>query len=688
MTGYLITGGTGFIGRHVLPRLLEADATAEVHVLVRESSVSRLTRLASGWPGGDRVHALVGDLTAPGLGLGPSGAPMGIEHILHLGAIYDMTADADSQQAANVEGTSSVIDLALGLGAVLHHVSSIAVAGDYHGSYSEDQFDLGQHFPSPYHRTKFLAEQLVRGADGLHWQVYRPAVVVGDSRTGEMDKIDGPYYFFGLLRQLGRLPAALPVLLPEMGDTNVVPVDFVADAIVALMTRPQPDRSVWHLTSPRPQSMTELYNALAPAIGGPRGIGVLPREIAQAAMDLSGRAPLRTGRDLFAQQLGIPPVLLDALHLRTRFDADRTIDTLAGLSVALPDLADYAPALYGYWERELDPDRHRRPGPGGPLDGRHVVITGGSSGIGKESARLCASKGAKVIILARNELELKATESELRAEGGDVHAYACDLTDPDSVSVVVKTILTDHDHVDVLVNNAGRSIRRATLNATDRLHDYERTMAVNYFGAVHITLELLPQMAERKFGRVVNVSTIGVLAKGPRFGAYVASKAALDAFSDVTASETVSQHVTFTNIHMPLVRTRMIAATDTYDRMNVLTPQKAAAIVVKAIAEHPRRIDTPLGSLATVGHFLTPSLTAFIQHQMFLMFPDSAAAASTGATRSADGGNDAGSDTFDIALNVRDRVGRAARPVGRIAERSGVAGLARDAVRLIPGIHW
>ncbi|TWE13382.1 SDR family oxidoreductase [Rudaeicoccus suwonensis] len=689
MTGYFVTGGTGFIGRHVLPRLLEADPQAQIHVLVRSTSAERFTRLIEDWPGSDRIHPVIGDLTEPRLGLPGRDGLTGIKHVLHLGAIYDMTADADSQQRSNVDGTAAVIAFAKRHRAMLHHVSSIAVAGDYAGRFTENDFDKGQGFPSPYHHTKFLAEQLVRQTDGLSWQVYRPAIVVGDSRTGEMDKIDGPYYFFGVLRELGRMPSALPVLLPDLGDTNIVPVDYVADALVALMLRRTAESgSVWHLTAPRPQTTTALYNAIKPAFDGPTAYNVVPHQMVQPLLDLGRKSPLRLGRDLLVQQLGIPATVVDVMHLPTRFASRQTQAVLRQHGVELPALADYAPRLFDYWAANLDPDRHRRPDPAGPLVGRHVVITGGSAGIGKETARTCARKGARVLIVARKLEELEETCAELRAEGGDVHAYQCDITDPDSVSLTVKKMLEEHDHVDVLVNNAGRSIRRATLNSTDRLHDYERTMAVNYFGAVHMTLELLPQMAQRRFGRIVNVSTIGVLAKGPRFGAYVASKAALDAFSDVTAVETVSQHITFTNIHMPLVRTRMIAPTKTYDRVDVLTPEKAAAIVVRGIIEHPRRIDTPLGSFAIVSHFLTPSFTAALQHQMFLMFPDSTAA-TKGASHSADRGQGgSGMDSFGLLLDARDALRSTLGPVNDLAESSGLAGKVRDGLRLIPGIHW
>ncbi|GGF32024.1 SDR family oxidoreductase [Williamsia phyllosphaerae] len=708
MSSYFITGATGFIGRRVLPRLLAAQPDAVVYALIRPRSVEGFTDIATGWDGSGRLHLVPGDLTADALGIADDAAiPDHVDHVLHLGAVYDMTADATSQQAANVEGTSRVADFALAHDAMMHHVSSIAVSGDHRGIYTEDDFDLGQRFPTPYHRTKFGAEKAVRERAGLRWRVYRPAIVVGDSTTGEMNKIDGPYYFFGHLRRLGTLPSGATVPMPNLGDTNVVPVDFVADAIVALLGhRPDQTGRVYHLVDPDRRSITDLYNAVAPAFGGPRGRHVIPRRIVAPVVAAGSRGVIRTARDLVALQQKIPPAVLDTTELPAVFITARTTPVLDRYGISVPDLAEYGPRLFEYWAENLDPNRFARTDPRGPLVGKHVLITGGSAGIGLETARICARKGATVFILARKQDDLDTAVrdigSDLRtaptdpdAPTGSVHAYVCDITDAEAVAVTVKTILTEHDHVDVLVNNAGRSIRRATINATDRSHDYHRTMAVNYFGAVEMVLALLPHMTGRRIGHIVNVSSIGVQARGPRFAAYVASKSALEAFSDITAAETLSDRVTFTNIHMPLTRTRMIAPTDSYDKALALTAEKAAAIVVRGIVEKPKRIDTPLGTLAQVGQFLLPGLTARVQHQGFLLFGESTAAqgkAEPTDVVAADGTTAASaapvSPTMSIVHSVRDRAQAVAHPVKSAVVDSGARRIVRRSLNLVPGVHW
>ncbi|MFW0784365.1 SDR family oxidoreductase [Gordonia sp. CPCC 206044] len=634
MTNYFITGGNGFIGRRVIDRLLTVEPDAHIVALTRESSLSGFSEHLDEIDARDRVTPVVGDLTAAGLGLDADSLP-DIDHVIHLAAIYDMTADADSQQLANVDGTSRVADFAIAKDALMHHVSSIAVAGDHRGRFTEKDFDAGQGFPSPYHRTKYEAERLVRERDGLRWRVYRPSVVVGDARTGEMDKIDGPYYFFGHLRLLGRLPSAVPVPMPDLGSINMVPVDFVANSIVALCT-PEPERSglVFHLSDPKRRSITDMYNAIAPGFEGPQGHNVVPHGVVAPMLRLAGSGPLRAGRDLIAAQQGVPTALLDTMSLPVDFRSEHTIAALRDRGIVLPDLADYGPRLWSYWANHLDPARHRHSDPRGPLVGKNILITGGSSGIGKATARMCVARGANVFIVGRNAQALDDARAELTAtatkEGvppGQVHAYQCDITDEESVGSMIKSVLAEHDHVDVLVNNAGRSIRRATINATGRLHDYQRLMAVNYFGAVNLVLGLLPHMVERGSGHIVNVTSIAVQSRGGRFGAYAASKAALEAFSDVTATETLSDHVTFTNVRLPLVRTRMIAPTEAYENQaGVWGVDKAAARVLHGITARPRRVDSAVGNLAELGQRIAPGLTTRILHQEFLMFGESAAA--------------------------------------------------------------
>jgi NAD(P)-dependent dehydrogenase (short-subunit alcohol dehydrogenase family)/thioester reductase-like protein len=630
-----------------------------------------MERLAASWVGGDRVVPIVGDLTEPGLGLETD--PPDADHVLHLGAIYDMTAGAEESHAANVHGTRAMVALAQKVDATFHHVSSVAVAGDHVGVFAEEDFDVGQGLPSPYHETKFIAEQLVRETPGLRWRVYRPAIIVGDSETGEMDKIDGPYYFFTALRMLSRLPSLLPTAVPDIGATNMVPVDYVAAALVELMLAPGLDGRAFHLVNPKPQSAREVYGALAAAAGAPIAVASVPGMVARPLLGIGDLPGVKIARDLVLDQIGIPPVVVEHLTFPSIFASAATRAELADSGLTVPRFGSYADKLWQYWYDHLDPDLARRPSPAGELADRVVMITGASSGIGLASAQKIAERGATVVLIARGADDLQAAVDNIRSEGGTAFGYPCDITDPESVDAMVKTVLDEHDHVDYLVNNAGRSIRRSIAHSTDRMHDFERTMAVNYFGAVRLVLALLPSMRERRFGHIVNISSIGVQSKVPRFSAYVASKAALDAFSDVIASETLDDGITFTSIRMPLVRTPMIAPTTMYQSLPVASPEDAAKMVVRALEKRPDRIDTPVGTIAEFTGLFAPRFKHLLLHQAYRLFPDSPAAKGAPVEESAKLSR----------VSVGERQGRSSLPVTPQIPKS-----AKRIARLVPGIYW
>ena len=235
------------------------------------------------------------------------------------------------------------------------------------------------------------------------------------------------------------------------------------------------------------------------------------------------------------------------------------------------------------------------------MNGKTVIITGASSGIGKAAAMKIARAGGIPILVARNADKLEETKAEIERAGGTAYVYSCDIADPESVDAFFEQVFADHAAIDVLVNNAGRSIRRSIALSYDRFHDFERTIQLNYLGTIRMIIRLLPHMRERKSGHIVNVSSIGVQTNPPRFSAYVASKAALDAFTRVVSSETIGDDVTFTTIHMPLVKTPMIAPTKMYDSFPTITPEEAADLVCEAIRARPKQINTKLGTFGEVA---------------------------------------------------------------------------------------
>ena len=630
---YFVTGATGFIGRHLVERLLEREG--DVHVLVREASRERLDALIERWNAGDRIKPVAGDLAEPMLGVSDADreALQGVEHFFHLAAIYDMTADETRNALLNVGGTQNAVDLANAVGAgVFHHASSVAVAGRFKGHFTEDMFDEGQELAHPYHRTKFEAEKLVRARTQGAWRAYRPAVVVGNSKTGEMDKIDGPYYFFKALQKVRHaLPEWVPLVSIEWGDTNIVPVDYVAAAMDHIAHEEGLDGQAFHLVDPKPIKAGEAMNTFARAGHAPRAAirvdkkltSMLPKGVLHYAMQIPA---LKGVRKSVLADLGIPDEILDELAFTAQFDARDTTRALSGSGIELPPLASYADKLWDYWERNLDPDLFRDRSFEFAVNGRTVIITGASSGIGRAAALKIAAAGGIPILVARSLDKLEELKAEIERAGGTAFAYSADLSENDSIDAAVEKILAAHAAVDMLVNNAGRSIRRSVMLSTDRFHDYERTIRLNYLGAVKLILGLLPHMKERGSGHVVNVSSIGVQTNPPRFSAYVASKSALDAFTRVVSSETIGDGITFTTIHMPLVRTPMIAPTKLYDSFPTISPDEAADLICEAIRSKPKQINTRLGTFGEVLYALAPKAVDQILHMAYNVFPESAAA--------------------------------------------------------------
>ena len=259
------------------------------------------------------------------------------------------------------------------------------------------------------------------------------------------------------------------------------------------------------------------------------------------------------------------------------------------------------------------------------VQGKIALITGASSGIGLTVAKKLAAAGAHVLLVSRTEETLKEVQAEIQAEGGQADIFPCDLNDMDAIDDVSKQIIASVDHIDILINNAGRSIRRAVHESVDRFHDFERTMQLNYFGAVRLVLNILPQMMVRKDGQIINISSIGVLANATRFSAYVASKAALDAFSRCLSAEVHSHKIAITSVYMPLVRTPMIAPTKIYKYVPTLSPEQAADLVAYAIVKRPKKVATNLGRLASITYSIAPGINNKLMSIGFNLFPSSTA---------------------------------------------------------------
>lgn len=635
---YFVTGATGFIGRFVVEGLL-AREDAVVYALIRPSSKPKFEELKAALGATNKTLIPIwGDVTEAGLTDAASSKKLKgkIDQVYHLAAVYDMNMDDETGDRINNEGTRNVVNFTNELGGdvSLQHVSSVAVAGGrWVGNFTENMFDEGQDTSHPYFRTKYQSEKIVREECQVPWRVYRPGMVVGHSQTGVMDKMDGPYYLFPIIKQIrNKVPKWLPLLGIEGGKFPIAPVDYVADAMIALAHKKDLDGQAFHLIQRPQDSMGRVLEIMFDAAHGPGfarkyPMPELPQVVPGALRETRKVLPLDVAARQMSKAVGIPVSALGYVSNKAVFEDNRTRKALAGTGIECPQLKDYAEKLWTYWETHMDyPRADRRTV--ARLGGKVVLITGASSGIGLETAKKFAANGATVVLVARSLDTLKEVADTIRKKGGDAHYYSCDLNSLDAIDELAAKVLKDMGRVDILVNNAGRSIRRAVMESLDRFHDFERTMQLNYFGCIRLIMNFLPTMVENREGQIINISSIGCLSNAARFSAYVASKSALDAYSRCLSAEVKAKNVDVSTIYMPLVRTPMIAPTKLYDFAPAWSVDDASDLVLNAAVDRKKRVKTVLGQAAELSYAVWPRLNDALLSRAFQLFPSSTAAKS------------------------------------------------------------
>jgi len=627
-----VTGGTGLIGRALVGRLLARgfDVTLMLRQDAYERRLAALEELeATALAHRRSLGRVEGDLSQPGLGLDAAGIEVlgRAAHCFHVAALYDIEAEPEALARVNVEGTRHLLSALrdAGFSGRLHHVSSIAVAGDHAGTFTEAMFDEGQGFPHAYHRSKHQSEALVRES-GFDYRIYRPSSVVGDSITGAIDKIDGVYFSFGAIQRLSRaLPSWVRLPAPRIrGAFNLVPVDYVAGAMTEIALSDVSAR-VFHLVDPAPPSLSKMTNIFLAAAGGPRlGPSVDFDKLPGVKKSLGFASMLPSVKELTdaaLADLGLPRGARAAMNVKARFDDTNTQEALAGSGVSCPPLRDYAKALFRYYEDHLDPAANRPARYQKALAGKVVLVTGSSRGVGRVVALEAAAAGATVLLVARDEEKLREVADEVRSAGGVASCYPTDLASFDQVDALARSVLADHGGVDVLVHNAAHSIRRPVSQSVDRFHDFERTMTLNYFAPVRLTLRLLGSLRERR-GTVSLVLTQGVLIPTPFFPAYTATKAALDAFGDSLAAELQHEGLHVSSVYLPLVKTDMIGPTEDYAGLkDVMTPRRAALLVLDGVVDRKRRIMPSETKYYAFSNRVMPTTTTRVLNIIQRTFP-------------------------------------------------------------------
>lgn len=634
-THYFVTGATGFIGKRLVKKLLERKGTT-VHFLIRKESAGKVAALREYWGvSATRAIAVHGDLTSKKLGVSAEDTKKLKGQVGHFytwpqSMTWARTRKARSQSTLTVRATRWSLPSQLRpatsiMSAPLLRLGFMKVCSAK--TCLKKPRITNTRISGPSTRAKKSCARSARCpglSSGRHG--------VGDSTTGEMDKIDGPYYFFKLIQRMRQLlPPWMPAVGLEGGRVNIVPVDFVVDALDHISHKTGIAKKCFHLVDPVGYRVGDVLDIFSRAAHAPKMnlfvnaalLGFIPRGVKKSLMAL---APVRRIRNAVLADLGLPEDMLTFVNYPTRFDNRDMTAALKGSGIECPNLKDYAWRLWDYWERHLDPDLHIDRSLKGTVNGKVVLVTGGSSGIGLAAAHKFAEAGAITIICGRDQDKLDEACKEAKAKGYNFVAYPADIADMADCDRFIGELIDKHGGVDFLINNAGRSIRRAIESSYDRFHDYERTMQLNYFGCLRVTMGLLPGMTAKRKGHVVNISSIGVLTNAPRFSAYVASKAALDAWTRCASSEFADVGISFTTINMPLVRTPMIAPTNLYNNVPTLSPEEAADMIADACITKPVRIATRLGITGQVMHALVPRIAQIAMNTSFRMFPDSSAA--------------------------------------------------------------
>lgn len=622
-----MTGATGLIGRELIDRFLRRGA--RIVALVRADTPTRHADLLARWRAAEAATSgalllVTGDITAPRLGLGDQLSLADFQHVVHAAARYDLTAAEEELMRVNVEGTRTLLDMARSDGFVgtLHMLSSVAVAGDLAGTLREADLELGQGHPHAYQRSKYEAERLVRAAPGLCYRIYRPSAVVGHSRTGAMIRSDGPYYLFGVVKKLRDVwPRFLPLTTTFDTPINMVPVDYVADAIDHLAFAPGLDGRCFHLVDDRSHEFRTTFNLVARAAGAPeiKGRGLLkhvPRSM------LNGLGALALIRQQVLDDLGIPSALERANNRKVRYDARATEVALAGSGIACPRREDYIPKLWDFWLRNLDPQRTPEERNRAYLDGKLVVITGASGGLGAALGKACARAGARVVAVARRAEQLARVVDDIRAAGGIAAYYACDLSQYDACDRLIEQVLAEHGVPDLLVNNAARSIRRPVLESLERFHDFERVMRLNFFAPVRLMRGFVPGMRARGSGHVVNVLTAGVTLPSPMFAAYASSKAALAHLTDSMNAELLADGLCFTGVYVGWIRTPMMDTTGLYKDTQAMSPDEATDWILDGVAQRKAHVIRGRDQRRWITRALAPRSIARVLHALVRIYDD------------------------------------------------------------------
>ncbi|MFV2144871.1 SDR family NAD(P)-dependent oxidoreductase [Isoptericola sp. G70] len=618
----LVTGAAGFLGRQLLLELGDRHPAATILAVVRGGVEDELRAWLTERRGRtERLEVVVGDVTQERCGLDArtvARLAATKTYVYHCAARYDLERpDPELDAQVNVDGTRTVLRLAEEVGAAgFSLMSSVAVAGTYHGVWTEEHLHETHAWRSSYASSKHRAEVLVHESTLPSRSVFRLGVLVGDELTGTYFKPDGVYSFFGAIRKIHEaVPLGVPLPTIGWGAIPLCPVDHAARAVVALAAAPDDGLTVHHVFEDEVLRAGDIMRLVLEAAGRPRSaevswLGHLVQGFNERAEHDGVLTQLKNDAIDILHDVGVPRYLVGELNQPTQFSNAATSARLAALGIGSPAFEQYASRTWHGWlahearapgRRELEFFR-----------GKHVVMTGGSSGVGAGILRRLLEHGvASVVVLGRNRKRLDDV-LEYQPGAERVELVDCDLLDDASVGAAIDRLAQAGREVDLLVLSAGLSIDRPLRDMSADLEELSRMTQVNFVAPMRLVRALVPLMADRPDARVVTLSSIATQLDVPGFSMYSATKAALDQAFAVLPSELTGSGVSFVSVRLPLVKTPMTNVNIRLRNVPMLSVGAAVDMVVAATVSGRRSAGGAVGRSFEVLKLWHPVLASVV----------------------------------------------------------------------------
>ena len=628
---FFLTGASGFLGKYLLELLCKDQDVKTIYLLLQDKS--RLDYIEQHLLNKNiqmkKIVFIQGDITKKNLDITENKFNLllgNIDKIYHLAALYDLNANSKKLDLINHQGTKNTLEFAQKIKAKsFDYISSIAVAGNFSGKFFENDNLKKPKTKNAYYESKYKAELHIHNNCNIVYKIFRPGIIVGSSIDGYIEKVDGIYYIFNLLSELKKnLPAWFSLACPEGGILNLVPVDYVAKAIHKI-SKSQTKNDIFHITDSAPYSFGQIIELLLQEQNSPKinftiknsFLNFLPKGFLSF---LKNNYFLSKIYSVLLEYYKIPKSSLEFINYKTFFDNKNSQKILNKESINCPNLKSYIDVLYQYWDKNKNIENQKEQALVTEIKNKHIVLTGATSGIGLETLKALSCYNINLTVIARDLVKLDKKITDIKNIKANIYKIKADFTDERQIKKAITKSITKFKNVDIIINNAGFSIRRDILKSNNDLENYKKLMQINYFAPLSLILSALDSMKQQNSGHIINISSIGVLTKAPKFSGYIAAKSALENFSYAADAELDKHNIKFTNINMPLVATPMINPVKIYKDIPTISSIDAKDLIMEAIIKKPKRIATKIGIFVNIIHAIMPSFGQVLNSESFEFF--------------------------------------------------------------------